>query len=156
MKDRTLSPVQATRTQEKAPCALTEGRIVTDWTRQVSSLYKARQAEAEIARGEVEDPHAPVSDGYWLRHCHGFRVDSPRGRVGIVEDVLYGAAHDRPSALALRGGLFGQRLELVPIEEVDTIDPRRKRVALRPSAGANQSGVRVRRRAEGERARAPS
>jgi hypothetical protein len=71
-----------------------------------------------------------VGNGYWLRHCHGFRVDSPRGRLGIVEDVLYGAEHDRPSALAVRGGLFGQRLELVSIETVDTVEPSRKRLTL--------------------------
>jgi hypothetical protein len=67
-----------------------------------------------------------VGDDYWLRHCHGFRVDSPRGRRGIVEDVLYGAEHDHPSALVVRGGLFGQRLELIPIETVDSVDPSRK------------------------------
>ncbi len=52
-----------------------------------------------------------VSDGYWLRHCHGFSIESPHVRLGVVEDVLYGAEHDRPSALAVRGGLFGHRLE---------------------------------------------
>jgi hypothetical protein len=70
------------------------------------------------------------SDGYWLRHCHGFRVDTPRGRLGIVEDVLYGAVHDEPSALAVRGGVLGWRRELVPVETVDSIEPSRKRLTL--------------------------
>lgn len=74
-------------------------------------------------------------NGYWLRHCHGFRVDSPRGRLGIVEDVLYGAERDHPSALAVRGGLFGQRLELVPIETVDRVEPSRKRLMLAGTPG---------------------
>ena len=74
-----------------------------------------------------------VGDDYWLRHCHGFRVDSTQGRRGIVEDVLYGAEHDHPSALVVRGGLFGQRLELIPIETVDSVDPRRKLLTLRDS-----------------------
>lgn len=95
----------------------------------------ARPAEPVVRTDEAEDGNAPVSDGYWFRHCHGFRVDAPRGRVGIVEDVLYGAEHDRPSALAVRGGLFGQRLELVPIEDVETIDPRLKRLFLRAPGG---------------------
>jgi hypothetical protein len=73
-----------------------------------------------------------VGNGYWLRHCHGFRVDSPRGRLGVVEDVLYGAEHDHPSALAVRGG---QRLELVPIETVDTVEPSRKRMTLAGTFG---------------------
>jgi hypothetical protein len=76
-----------------------------------------------------------VGGGYWLRHCHGFRVDSPQGRRGIVEDVLYGAEHDHPSALAVRGGLCGQRLELIPIETLDSVDPRRKLLTLDDSRG---------------------
>jgi hypothetical protein len=74
-----------------------------------------------------------VGDDYWLRYCHGFRVDSPRGRRGIVEDVLYGAEHDHPSALVVRGGLFGQRVELIPIETVDSVDPRRKLLTMHDS-----------------------
>jgi hypothetical protein len=68
---------------------------------------------------------------YWLRECHGFQVDSQGRRLGVVEDVLYGAELDRPSALAVRGGLFGTRLEIVPVEAVDEISPRAKRIAVR-------------------------
>jgi hypothetical protein len=71
-----------------------------------------------------------VGDTYWLRYCHGFRVETPGGRLGVVEDVLYGADLERPSALAVRGGLFGQRVELVPVEKVDAIEPDRKRLTL--------------------------
>jgi len=71
-----------------------------------------------------------TNHGYWLRNCHGYRVDSPRGRVGIVEDVLYGAKPNEPSALAVRGGLLGNRVKLVPVESVAVISPRRKLIAL--------------------------
>jgi PRC-barrel domain len=90
-------------------------------------------------KGENYHPHARVGDGYWLRHCHGYRVDSRSGRIGIVEDVLYGAEHDRPAALAVRGGLLGRRLELVPVEEVDAIHPQRKRLVVRTPAGHRPS-----------------
>ncbi|HEX5469052.1 MAG TPA: hypothetical protein VFW80_08395 [Gaiellaceae bacterium] len=79
-----------------------------------------------------------TSETYWLKNCHGFRVRSPRRRVGIVEDVLYGAELDRPSALAVRGGLFGARVELVPVESVEEISPRDRQISLRelaPSTG---------------------
>jgi hypothetical protein len=76
-----------------------------------------------------------VGDGYWLQNCHGFRVDSPRGRRGVVEDVLYGAERDHPSALAVRGGLFGQRLEFIPIKRVDSVEPSRKLLTLDDSHG---------------------
>jgi hypothetical protein len=71
-----------------------------------------------------------AGESYWLRHCHGFRVESPGGRLGIVEDVLYGEDPERPKALAVRGGLFGQRVELVPVEKVEAIEPDRKRLTL--------------------------
>jgi hypothetical protein len=80
-----------------------------------------------------------VDDSYWLRYCHGFRVESARGRCGIVEDVLYGAEHDHPSALAVRGGLFGQRLEVIPIETVDSVQPSRKLLILEDSRRAPES-----------------
>ncbi|HSK15887.1 MAG TPA: hypothetical protein VK915_06925 [Gaiellaceae bacterium] len=80
--------------------------------------------------GEALRAPEPVGDDYWLRHCHGFRVDSPRGRVGIVEDVLYGADRDRPAALAVRGGVLGRRLALVPLEDVAAVEPRRKRISI--------------------------
>ena len=72
-----------------------------------------------------------TSDTHWLRECHGFRVDWQGRRLGVVEDVLYGAELDRPAALAVRGGLFGGRLQIVPVEAVDEISPRSKRIAIR-------------------------
>jgi len=82
----------------------------------------------------VSDNEAPAASGaqeeYWLRRCHGFRVDGPNGRIGTVADILYGAEHDRPSALLLRTGLLRQRLEIVPAEEIAAIYPRLERVRL--------------------------
>ena len=61
---------------------------------------------------------------YWLRRCQGFRVESQGRRVGIVEDVLYGAEHDRPSALLVRTGTFKRRLEAISVDDVEAILPR--------------------------------
>jgi len=79
--------------------------------------------------GATGGPSAP--DPYWLRQSHGFRVVSARGRLGIVEDVLYGADRERPSALAVRGGLFGTRVDIVPVEDVAHVIPRSKLLSLR-------------------------
>lgn len=68
--------------------------------------------------------------GYWLGQCQGFQVYSPQGRVGLVEEVVRGADPALPEALVVRAGLLGQRLELVPIEVVEAIEPRRLRVCL--------------------------
>lgn len=66
---------------------------------------------------------------YWLGHCEGFRVDSPDGRVGIVELVL--GKEDEPVALAVREGLFALHTIVVPIEDVAEVQPYAERIILR-------------------------
>jgi hypothetical protein len=73
-----------------------------------------------------------LRDDYWLRNCHGFRVETPSGRLGLVEDVVYGAGPERPSALAVRGGILGRKLSVVPVDAVETIEPGRKRLTVGP------------------------
>jgi hypothetical protein len=71
---------------------------------------------------------------YWLSHADGFAVDAARGRVGVVEEVRFGSRIDRPDFLVVRGGRFGRRRLLVPVEDVDQVRPRAKRLQLRPTA----------------------
>jgi len=73
----------------------------------------------------------PIALEYWLSHCQGFRVDSPDGRVGFVEDVCYGVDPDRPEALAVRVGILGRKVVLVAVDEVVEIIPRKERIILR-------------------------
>ena len=70
--------------------------------------------------------------GYWLSTCEGFSVESDEGRVGIVEEVHL-SPEKQPEALAVRTGLFRTRVLIVPIDDVQEIVPRRKRVLLRPA-----------------------
>jgi hypothetical protein len=70
---------------------------------------------------------------YWLGQSEGFRVDSARGRVGLVEQVVRGAHPELPEALVVRMGLLGRRIELVPVEAVEQVEPRKLRILLRPS-----------------------
>lgn len=69
----------------------------------------------------------------WLRWCEGFRVDSPDGRIGFVEDVLLDLDSGRAEALVVRAGLSGRRLLLVSTANVEEVVPRRKRIVLRGS-----------------------
>ncbi len=71
------------------------------------------------------DPRA-----YWLARCEGFRVDSPEGRYGLVEAVMFRVRPDDPDALVVRTGRLGRRLVLVPIEDVADVTPRRQRIDL--------------------------
>jgi hypothetical protein len=76
------------------------------------------------------------SRDYWLARCEGFRVESPDGRIGIVDHVRFADRIDRPEWLAVRAGLFGRRLVEVPVGEVAEIIPRETRIVLKGGAVA--------------------
>jgi len=60
---------------------------------------------------------------YWLGHCEGFDVRAGDRRVGVVEYVRYGSAHDRPDALFASSGRFRTRVLEVPVADVEELDP---------------------------------
>jgi hypothetical protein len=66
---------------------------------------------------------------YWLAHCEGFRVDADAGRLGFVEEVRTDGRNG--PVLAVRAGLLGRRLLLVPTSEVAFLVPRAERIWLR-------------------------
>jgi hypothetical protein len=81
---------------------------------------------------DLEFPRPIVFDrDYWLCRCQGFRVDSPAGRVGLVEEVRFGSRLDRPDTLVVRTGLLGSRLLGVPVDKVERVVPRQERLVLR-------------------------
>ena len=82
----------------------------------------------------------------WLAPCEGFRVTSPEGRLGTLEDVFYEG--DRPRLLAVRTGRMGRRLDLYPVEEIMEVRFEERRVLLRRFPRA------LERRAAGRAARA--
>ena len=75
----------------------------------------------------------PVRFGrdYWLRRCEGYRVDGSDGKIGSVESLSFGRRHDRPDALVVRAGLFRPQRTTVPVEDVETILPRQRRLVVR-------------------------
>lgn len=77
----------------------------------------------------------PVDEDYWLGHCHGFRVDGPGGRLGVVEHVIYGSRVDRPDAVAVRLGLRRSRTVTVPVTDVTQVCPAHARLILGREAG---------------------
>ena len=74
-------------------------------------------------------PTASFDRAYWLAHCEGFRVDTVDGRLGFVTEIRAG---DRPdeAVLAVRAGVLGRRVVLVPLREVEFIVPRAGRIWL--------------------------
>jgi hypothetical protein len=72
-----------------------------------------------------------TSNTYWLKNCHGFSVYTPRGRLGIVEEILYKAGPHWPTALVVRGGVLGRRVEEVRVASIDEISPDDMRISVR-------------------------
>jgi len=75
----------------------------------------------------------------------GFTVMSAeRRRVGVVAWLRYSSRPDRPDALAVRTGLRQhRRVILIGIEDVQEVDPRTRRVILRPAVPANNPVLRA-------------
>jgi len=86
-----------------------------------------------MAAGPEFPEGAASNRDYWLQRCEGFRVDSPDGRVGFVEEVRYASRSDRPDVIVVRAGLLGRLLLIVPVGEIAEIFPREKRMVLRRS-----------------------
>jgi hypothetical protein len=80
-------------------------------------------------RFDLSSSSAASNLDLWLAPCEGFRVTSPEGRVGTLEDVFYEG--DRPRLLAVRSGRMGRRLDLYPVEEITEVRFEERRVLLR-------------------------
>jgi hypothetical protein len=66
------------------------------------------------------------TEGYWLRHCTGFRVEGPEGRLGYVDDVLLDPEGAAPVALVVRG----RRATVVSVGEIVRFLPARELVLV--------------------------
>ena len=61
-----------------------------------------------------------------LRHCTGFRVEGPSGRLGYVEEVLLDSEGDTPEALLVRGT---STIE-IPLSRIRRLIPGQERVLV--------------------------
>jgi hypothetical protein len=113
-----------------------------------------------MAAGPQRPKGAASNVDYWLRRCEGFRVDSPDGRVGFVEEVRYESRLDRPDVIAVRVGLLARLLLIVPVGEIAEILPGDERIVLhrspRPTARERLQDRRERVRPGGRRRTARS
>jgi len=101
----------------------------------------ARHAPAaELPMVELRRPPEPGERDYELHRCQGFDVYSGEERLGVVDGVVYGSRFDRPDALEIRSGRFGRRPLLVPVEEIEAIEPDEAAVVVRPSHASESRG----------------
>jgi hypothetical protein len=90
---------------------------------------------------EVRLLRTPTFDlDYRLCRCEGFRVDSPEGRVGVVQEAHFRSRIDRPDALVVRTGLLG-RLLMISVEEVAEVSLGEERVVLVRAPQQNENAL---------------
>jgi hypothetical protein len=78
---------------------------------------------------DIPDPRrSTFGHDYWLHRCEGFTVQKGQRQLGKVTGLRFGASTE-PELLEVRSGWFGKRL-LIPIEDVQEIDPEERRIVL--------------------------
>ena len=75
------------------------------------------------AAGEERFSPLPEDTGYWVRHCEGFRVDSPRRRLGVVECAAAEDAMGGAEAVAVRTGGLRSRRVMVALDDIVEVRP---------------------------------
>jgi hypothetical protein len=117
-------------------------RQVHDQARRIAELEaKLQRVLAQEPDASPEEPSAPLRTvalrrrngpdrEFWLAHCEGFVVESPNGSVGVVEAVHFGSRLDLPDEVEIRAGRFRPFELVVPIGEIEGIDPEEHRIRL--------------------------
>jgi hypothetical protein len=86
---------------------------------------------------ERSDPtRSSYGDGYWLRRCEGFLVETPTRRIGRVSGIRYGETTNEPEELEVRSGLFGRKQLMINVHDITEIDPEQGVLSLADPARA--------------------
>jgi hypothetical protein len=78
---------------------------------------------------------------YWLCRCDGFDVYRDGRWVGRVEELRFLSREDRPDWLMVRGRLFRRHPQAVTVDDVETIEPQAREVALRETFATDRTPV---------------
>jgi hypothetical protein len=111
-----------------------QAQRIAELESKLALMIGAPQASPE----EREAPRRTVAvrrhDGagreYWLAHCEGFQVVSPTGAVGVVQSVRFGSRLDLPDEVEIRAGRLRPLELVVPIAEVEDVEPEKERIRL--------------------------
>jgi len=80
--------------------------------------------------GPLRPSGAAFDPTHWLCRCEGSHVESPDGSVGVVEKVRLWRGPDEQHALVVRTPLVGGGVLTVPVDEVEDVFPRERRITL--------------------------
>jgi hypothetical protein len=91
-----------------------------------------------------------------LSRCEGFAVYAGARPLGVVEGVRYHSSTDRPDVLEVRGGRLRRRVLLIPVDDIEAIEPEDEAVVLKeagPLVGHARglSRIRLPSRTRGDR-----
>jgi hypothetical protein len=91
----------------------------------------------------VEEDQQCWTEGYWLRHCTGFRVEGSEGHLGYVDDVLLDPERSAPVALVVRGRCttvvsVGEIVHFLPTQELVRVGETQREYARAPLAEADR------------------
>jgi hypothetical protein len=153
-RDAALRSLSAALHEQRAELARMEAELheralrMTQLEEQLRAVEHPREGKtgqpeaaghAQEQRRTVDPRHslaAPQRE-YWLCRCEGFEVDSPAGRIGVVEGLRFVSRLDQPDLLEVRGGFLGRRLLLLPVDQVESISSGEERIVLRMAPQRN-------------------
>ena len=76
-----------------------------------------------VAAPNRERPHECWTSTYCLEHCEGYRVETSRGFLGFVEEVIWDRNKQEPLMLLVCKSRDTYRLTEVPIAQVREVRP---------------------------------
>jgi hypothetical protein len=96
----------------------------------------------------IELPHMPRANDrdHWLARCDQFAVYAGDRLLGTVEGIRYQSRADRPDLIEVRGGLFGRRMLVVPVDEVESVLPDEEAILVDEACSGTTSRQRLRAR----------
>jgi len=115
---------------QTARVAMLEWRLKVLSGRTVAESVESRRSDEQPAV-HVRSDGSALERGYQLCRCEGFWVDSPSGRIGLVDGLRFLSRIDQPDLLEVRAGLLGRQLLLIPTDQVDEIILAEGRLILR-------------------------
>jgi hypothetical protein len=66
-----------------------------------------------------------------LSDCAGYRVEMRDGSIGSIAAVLARTGRKEPGVLVVHSDLLSCRLSAVPVDEVENVDLKHRRIVLR-------------------------
>jgi len=145
-RSRVLDVLGAELADERAGLSRLEEELREQAVRVARLEWRLRVLQGRGGNGAPENgrpterPTAHVRSGrsslererdYWLCRCEGFWVDSPTGRIGLVDGLRFLSRIDQPDLLEVRAGLLGRQLLLIPSDQVEDIVVAEARLVLR-------------------------